>query len=341
MKTSYLRNKIKILLVITSVLYLFPMNSQAQEGRGILFEDSTKYFSFQAPMKWTYDSASNKDALIFNGPKVSGIASKLTVRTLKDGRSINDGLSYFLESQLNYSAETEAEPVPFEGVKSSFIDQAVTWTRKVKSRKMRMIVAIGQNGPYKITFTFNTPASGFDRYLPGIKASLSSVTPSALKPVFRDASMGIAFYHLPKGFEVDSDRTEKGKSIEWKYKNNDTAIGSFRVSVISEPAMEDQEFVLFKKAKRKEFEDHHQIRDFKEVDFHLSNNKGVIFEFIVEYNNGALLNTHRRVYIQNSNYLIEFFCSGETKNFEAHLRAVYDRFMNSIDIEFDIENEKK
>ncbi len=52
----------------------------AQEPRGIVFEDRTKQIMFRPPKKWVYDPASSKDALIFLGPKASGITSRLTIR---------------------------------------------------------------------------------------------------------------------------------------------------------------------------------------------------------------------------------------------------------------------
>jgi hypothetical protein len=220
----------------------FSLACPAQEQRGLLVEDRTKRLTFRVPEKWIYDPASNPEALIYTGPKVSGIQSRLTVRASLEGRPYEEAVARFLESGLDLSPEDLSTLEPLEGLNSNLLDYGIQCVRKVKSKKSRLIVALGRNGPYLVSFTFDVAAKGFDRHMPALMACLSSVAPSALAPVYTDLKMGIAFYYMPEGCEVDEKRTREGKSIVWDYKRGDQDLGSINTEILGQTVTGEEEF---------------------------------------------------------------------------------------------------
>jgi len=128
--------------------------------------------------------------------------------------------------------------------------------------------------------------------------------------------------------------------ISWELKRNGSHLGTLMAEVMGPAAIGGHDMFLKRVEKeRKKLESAPDIRKVSEAEFCLSGRRGVIHEYIREYNEGQLLNTCWNIYVQNSRHLIFFYCGAESENFENRMRAIYDQFIRSIDIEFELEED--
>jgi len=337
MRESYITLKIGFLLSITVFLTVSPIDASPDSGRGLLIEDRTKMVSFRVPEKWSIDKDSNQETFIFNGPSVLGIKSKLTVRNLLEGRPYPEAVNDFMEKTLKLSSDENVELENVEGVKSTFLEYVVRWEYKERAKKKQIILALGRNGPYMAAFTFDVATKGFEQYMPDVISCLSSAGPWVPQPVYSEMDMGLSFYYLPSGFEVDEDNTKSGKSVVWKYEEDGVCYSEIYVEVLCEAITKKSVLDKVIAKVKKEIEENPKTKSVKESPYYLSGLEGVLFEHLVEYEESKNQNTRWEIYIQNSHHLILLYCDGETETFNRKYREIFSRFMRSIDIAYGAE----
>lgn len=340
MRGPFAFHKIHSLFLVVLLLPFTSLHSSSHSARGILIEDRTKMVSFRPPENWIMDKDSNQEVLIFNGPTVFGNKSKLTVRNLLEGRSYPEAVKEFTITTLGFSADEEVELESVEGIKSTLLDYVVRWEYKEKSKKKQMILALGRNGPYMAFFSFDVSTRGFEKYMPDVISCLSSVEPLIPKPVYSDMKIGLSFYYLPFGFEVDEELTKPGESVVWQYEEDGVSYASIYVEVLGRAISEKSALSGVIARAKKEIEENPKTRSVNESLYYLSGLDGVRFENIIEFEEDKTQNTRWQIYIQNSRYLILLYCDGETETFDRKYRKIFDRFMRSIDITYGIEKEE-
>jgi hypothetical protein len=302
----------------------------------VVFEDRTKHISFAPPTGWLCDASSDEGALVFAGPKVYGVTSKLTIRNKVSGAKLEQVLH---ETLAEASGSTDAgAPITGEQIplpSGSALSHASTCLRTGKGPALRLLVAVGRNGPFATTFVVETADKDFERARPELIKSLASVQWIALNAVYTDAVMGLTFFHLPKGFEVDPEKTAIGEKVAWSIKGpNGTEYGHITAERDDEEFANDAEFIAWAEKKARAFPAGVPVKSSKKSDFALSERAGLLYEIVLSYHDGKLLNTRWLMYVRGPRGPIAFMTSAEAKYFE-ELRPDLDRFLHSITVESD------
>jgi len=182
-----------ILTTVLMILVVCAAPKAAPQSQGIVFEDQEKQVAFRPPDKWVCEKDSNREVLIFKGPLASGKQSSLVVRTLRDGRPYEEALSHYLSRYLEVEIEEIGTAIEtFDAGSSAFIDYAATWVRKIKSRSVRILVAMARDETFLFVLTFTFADSIFDRILPSIESCLSSVEPLISNSAITNEKLGIS-----------------------------------------------------------------------------------------------------------------------------------------------------
>lgn len=300
----------------------------------LVFEDRTKHISFVPPAGWLCDAASDANALVFVGPKVYGVTSKLTIRNNLAGGRLEQIVQETLAQAVgnaDASAATTGEAVELPA--GSVISRAVSALHSGKGPALRLLVAAGRDGPFATTFIVEIADKDYERARPELIKSLASVQWIALDAVYTDALMGLTFFYLPKGFEVDPDKTSMGQSVRWILKGEDgIGYGDLTADLHSDELAGDAAFNAWAETQAKTFERRVKVKSKKTTPFALSECDGQLYEYVLDYYDGKLLNTWWLVYVHGPRGPIAFTTSAESKYFEK-LRPGLDQFLRSITIE--------
>lgn len=301
----------------------------------IPIEDRSKHIILTPPSDWKFDSASNSDRLGFLGPKASGITSSLSVRCMIDGRVLEAVEASLLSSELKVEASQIEETTPLEAIQLSGIDRAVSFLRNVKGKRSRLVLALTRHGPYVLSLTFVMPDSLFTRKQSVVTDCLASVQAIPLTPVFEDRQMGIRFFDLPEGFEVDAEATVVGEQVRWKLERDGASLGGLSAKVVDwDP---DSDFPEWVAGQLEDLKADEKLRNPTSNSFYLSGEEGALIEYIIEFQGGSLLNTRWVIAVPMKDRLYMLDCSAESTNFEQNMRPLFDRFMRSIEIEVEAE----
>ncbi len=212
-------------LLATLLLLSLLGNLQAQGPR---VEDRTKFVGFTPPDGWTYSEESDAGALVFDGPKVSGGASRLTLRATLDGRPTDQVFETILQDELLLPADALREPWELGDQPGPF-ELAVTWEQRIERQTRRHAVAVMRNGTHVVSFCFDAVDTQFARVESELLACLAGVTPLERTPVAGDDLLGVRLHVLPEDFEPVPEETQAGEVMTWSLARGDTVLGTIRV----------------------------------------------------------------------------------------------------------------
>jgi hypothetical protein len=320
----------RTLLSIALTLWLGAIFCATGLSDELSIEDRAKHIILTAPEGWQLDSQSSAERLGFVGPKASGVISSLTVQSWLDGRGLEAVEASLLTESLRITPDQIEESEPLAAEQLDGIDLGHSYLRVERGRRSRIVIALTRNGPNVISLTFVLPESIYDRKQSLILECLASVQTTPLTPAFVDEEMGIRFFDLPDGFEVDAERTEAGQVITWRLEQEGRSLGSLSAQMTRLRGANLSDGVQKRLEKIRSAPD---LRTPETRSFYLTGQEGTLIEYVREYEGGSLLNTCWEIYILVGHRLYFLRCSAETENFERRMRPLFDQFMRSIEID--------